>query len=164
MGNIYNKIIFESHDYNVIKFNLDNEKLLNQLYQLYYDNIIKVKTYLINNNFNVDDFGIKDIDNYTIEVKCTIKERFINNNKLDWKSHLESLFVCIFKKYTKNFEIIDSTSKDDEDRYEQYIDILSNMFGNIEEYIEKEYNKFQESKKVVPNINNKLRYTKFIMI
>jgi len=65
----------------------------------------------------------------------------------------------VYEKYFNNLTIIDDTSSNEDIKYEQYIDILSNMFGNIEEYIEIEYRKFEEKRAC--NVGNvKLKYSK----
>ena len=159
MRNAYKNVKFDSFDFNVIKFNLETENLLDTVYDLYEESIKQVCVYLENKNINKEECGIADMDEYALEVKNMIKKKFIDNKKLDWKSYLDTLLSTVYEKYFNNLTIIDDTSSNEDIKYEQYIDILSNMFGNIEEYIEIEYRKFEEKRAC--NVGNvKLKYSK----
>lgn len=145
---------------NNVGMNYQRIVLVNQNKELQINDSCNMNDYyeVFENNFKLVINGLKELQisqnewdiPFLIEdakdIMNDIKSEFIDGKELDWKIQLSTIFSELTEKSKSNFLHAQTLYNDPLQRYEQYYDLLSNMFSKAEYLILKKYNQYKTNK------------------
>lgn len=128
---------------------------LDSLYNLFEEKIQYVTKTLKNNNIEEDEWDIQFIKEDALQSIKNIEEDFITDKTLDWRINLSKIIKKVLDKSKANFKIADEMYHNPMKKSEQYYDLLSNIFDNLEELICIKYKEYEISRNIrFTNIGN----------
>ncbi len=116
---------------------------LDGLYNLFTEKIQYVTETLKNNNIEEDEWDIQFIKEDALQSIKKIEEEFITDKTLDWRVNLSTIIKKVLDKSKANFKIADEMYNNPMKKSEQYYDLLSNIFDNLEELICIKYKEYE---------------------